>query len=53
MNAPLLTQQQVAKLLGVSTRTVRSLNIRRVKISNKLVRYRPEDVQRFVDRRAK
>ena len=53
MNEPLLTQQQVARILGVSTRTVRSLNIRRVRISRKLVRYRPEDVQRFVDRRAK
>lgn len=47
----LLTQAEVAQLLKITTRTVRTLNIRRVRIG-RLVRYRKSDVQRFIDQRA-
>jgi excisionase family DNA binding protein len=45
----LLTQSEVAALLKVSTRTVRRLRIRRVKIG-KCTRYRSADVQRYIDK---
>jgi excisionase family DNA binding protein len=45
----LLTQSEVAALLKVSTRTVRRLRIRRVKVGRS-TRYRPADVQRYIDK---
>lgn len=53
MSAPtttqLLTQADVARLLQVTTRTVRRLKIRRVRIG-RAVRYRQEDVQKWIDK---
>jgi excisionase family DNA binding protein len=50
MTRPLLTRAEVAGLLKVTPRTVQKLNIRQVRIG-RAVRYRPEDVQRYIDRR--
>lgn len=47
----LLTQQDVADRLGVSVRTVRRLKIKRVMLG-RLVRYRAEDVDRYIARQA-
>lgn len=48
----LLTQQEVAERLRVSVRTVRNLKIRRVRIGERGVRYREEDVARYIARQA-
>lgn len=50
MTAPLLTQKDVAALLRVTVRQVRNLRIKRVRIG-RLVRYKTEDVQAFIDKR--
>ena len=47
----LLTQQDVAEYLGVSTRTVRDLPIRRVRPTQRTVRYRVEDVEAYLAKR--
>lgn len=47
----LLTQQDVAEYLGVSTRTVRDLPIRRVRPTPRTVRYRVEDVEAYLAKR--
>lgn len=48
----LYTQREVAEILGVSTRTVRDLPIRRVRPTPRTVRYREADLERFIAQRA-
>lgn len=47
----LLTPKQVAKLLGVSVKTVLRLPIRRVPLGPRMVRYELADVQDYIDGR--
>ncbi len=48
---PLLKASQVATVLGVSRTRVYELPIPRVRVSNRTVRWRPEDVRAFIERR--
>jgi len=52
---PLLTQLQVAEILGYTTRTVRTLaargELRRVVLGGRSTRYRAEDVEDLIERR--
>lgn len=48
---PLLTIEEVAKLLSVSTKTVRRLRIPCVRLG-RLLRFRPSDVERFLATRS-
>jgi hypothetical protein len=48
----ILTQEQVAQWLGVSTRTVRKLRIRRWASSRRLVRYLAKHVLEYLDDQA-
>lgn len=48
---PLLTAEEVGEILQVPTKSVYELPIQRVRISQARVRWRPEDVRRFVRRR--
>lgn len=47
----LLTPEQVAQQLGVSKRTLRDLPIRKVRVGNRLVRYRADDVEAYIAKR--
>lgn len=48
---PLLTAEEVGEVLQVPTKAVYELPIRRVRVSSNRVRWRPDDVRRFIDRR--
>jgi hypothetical protein len=48
----ILTQEQVAQWLGVSTRTVRKLRIRRWASSRRLVRYLAKHVLEYLEEQA-
>jgi hypothetical protein len=48
----ILTQEQVAQWLGVSTRTVRKLRIRRWRGSRRLVRYLAKHVLEYLEDQA-
>lgn len=48
---PLLTAEDVADLLKVPKKSVYNLEIPRVRISKRRVRWRPADVRDFIDRR--
>jgi hypothetical protein len=48
----ILTQEQVARWLGVSTRTVRKLRIRRWASSRRLVRYLAKHVLEYLEDQA-
>ena len=48
----ILTQEQVAQWLGVSTRTVRKLRIRRWASSRRLVRYLAKHVLEYLEDQA-
>jgi len=48
----ILTQEQVAAWLGISTRTLRKLPIRRWASSRRLVRYLARHVLQYLDERA-
>jgi hypothetical protein len=48
----ILTQEQVAQWLGVSTRTVRKLRIRRWTSSRRLVRYLAKHVLEYLEEQA-
>lgn len=49
---PLLTAEDVGLLLQVPTKSVYELPIPKVRLSKRRIRYRPEDVQEFIDNRA-
>lgn len=49
---PLLTAEDVGILLQVPTKSVYELPIPKVRISKRRIRYRPEDVEEFIDKRA-
>lgn len=49
---PLLTAEDVGIILQVPTKSVYELPIPKVRISKRRIRYRPEDVEEFIDRRA-
>ena len=48
----LLTRKQVAELLAVSTESIKRYErrgvLRSIKLNSRLIRYRPEDVQRMI-----
>lgn len=48
---PLLTAEEVADVLQVPRKAVYDLPIRRVRVSRNRVRWRPEDVRAFIERR--
>ena len=48
---PLLTAADVAAILRVPVKSVYELPISRVKISRRRIRWRPQDVQQFIERR--
>lgn len=48
---PLLKVGEVAAILGVHRNRVYELAIPRVRVSRKCLRWRPEDVRRFMERR--
>lgn len=50
MTPVLLTQAEVARMLGVSVRRVRDLKIRRTPVGKRSVRYHIEDVQRYIEK---
>lgn len=49
---PLLTAEDVGLMLQVPTKSVYELPIPKVRISERRIRYRPEDVQEFIESRA-
>lgn len=49
---PLLTAEDVGIILQVPTKSVYELPIPEVRISKRRVRYRPEDVEEFIESRA-
>ena len=48
---PLLTAKEVAEILRVPVKSVYELPINRVRLGRRRVRWRPEDVRDFIDRR--
>lgn len=52
MTTQLLTPDVVAARLGVTTKTLRTLPIKRVRIGKRLVRYRESDVEAYITKRA-
>ncbi len=50
---PLLTAADVAEILRVPVKSVYELPIPRVKISLRRIRWRPQDVQQFIERRTR
>ena len=46
---PMLTRQQVGRILKLRPETVSKLELRAVRINLRVVRYRPCDVQAFID----
>ena len=48
---PLLTAAEVAARLRVPVKAVYELAIRRVRVGQRRVRWRPKDVQNFIERR--
>lgn len=48
---PLLTAEEVAAKLRVPKKSVYDLNIPRVRIGQRRIRWRPADVQEFIQRR--
>lgn len=48
---PLLSVHDVARLLGLSKSAVYELPIPRVRVAKRAVRWRPEVVRRFIERR--
>jgi excisionase family DNA binding protein len=55
MLAPLLTGRQVAVMLGVSNKTVLRWaldgELPSIRLSNRAIRFRPEDVERWLEQR--
>lgn len=49
---PLLTAEDVGIILQVPTKSVYELPIPKVRISKRRIRYRPEDVEEFIEKRA-
>lgn len=49
---PLLTAEDVGVILQVPTKSVYELPIPKVRLSKRRIRYRPEDIQEFIDNRA-
>lgn len=50
---PLLTAADVAAILKVPVKSVYELPIPRVKISSRIIRWRPQEVQQFIERRTR
>lgn len=48
---PLMTAEQVAEYLQVPTKSVYDLSIPRVRIGQRRVRWRPDDVRAFIEDR--
>jgi len=48
---PLLTAEEVGNILQVPTKSVYELSLPRVRIGQRRIRWRPEDVRAFIDRR--
>ena len=44
----LLTVDDVGKMIGVSEKTVLKLDIPRVKFSQRLIRFKPKDIEDFI-----
>lgn len=49
---PLLTAADVGIILQVPTKSVYELPIPKVRISKRRIRYRPEDIEEFIESRA-
>lgn len=49
---PLLTAEDVGLILQISTKSVYELPIPKVRLSKRRIRYRPEDIEKFIDKRA-
>ncbi len=49
---PLLTAAEVAEWLQVHPKRIYELPIRRVRLSSKRIRFRPDDVRAFLERRS-
>ncbi|WP_198007045.1 helix-turn-helix domain-containing protein [Roseobacter sp. CCS2] len=51
---PLLSPQETAEILGVCTKTLqncRALGLRCVRVTRNAIKYRPDDVQAFIEER--
>ena len=48
---PLMKAKDVAKVLGLEPKAVYDLPIKRVRLGPRRIRWRPEDVRAFIERR--